>query len=120
MIKVILERHCHPDKAAELENLLVDLRTKAVQQRGYVSGETLRSVDDPSYWLVISTWLDIDLWKAWETSAERREIASRLEPLLTAREKVSIFSFVWEACWWPPDLQRFDRVAKPQAKLRAP
>ena len=113
MIKVIIERHCRPDKAAEMESALVDLRTKAVQKRGYVSGETLRSIDDPSHWLVISTWLDIDLWTAWETSAERREIASRLEPLLVAPEKASIFSFVWEACWWPQNLQRYDRVVKP-------
>lgn len=112
MIKIIIERHGQPDKAAEMESLLVDLRTKAVQQRGYVSGETLRSIDDPSHWLVISTWLNIELWKAWETSAERREIASRLEPLLAAPEKASIFSFVWEACWWPPDLQRYNKVAK--------
>ncbi|MBM4463598.1 MAG: antibiotic biosynthesis monooxygenase [Chloroflexi bacterium] len=112
MIKVIIERRCQPDKAAELESVLVELRTKAVQQRGYVSGETLRSIDNPSHWLVISTWLDIDLWKAWETSPERQEIAHRLEPLLAAPEKASIFSFVWEACWWPPNLQQHKKAVK--------
>jgi quinol monooxygenase YgiN len=103
MIKVIIERHCSAEKAAEMESVLTDLRTQAVQQRGYVSGETLRSADDPSHWLVISSWLDADLWKAWEASPERQEIMARLRPLLAAPEKASVFSFVWEACWWPPE-----------------
>ena len=106
MIKVIIERHCHPDKAAELESLLVDLRSKAIQQRGYVSGETLRSVDDPSHWLVISTWLDADLWREWESSLERQGITGSLDPLLSAPQKASVFSFVWEGCWWPPPEQK--------------
>lgn len=103
MIRVIIERHCQPDKAAELEELLVDLRTKATQQRGYVSGETLRSIEDPSRWLVISSWLDAELWQAWESSPERQEIVRKVDPLLTTPEKVSVFAFVWEACWWPTE-----------------
>ena len=93
MIRVIIERHCQPGKQAEMESLLVELRTKAMRQRGYISGETLQSVDDPLLWLVISTWTDADLWRMWETMPERREILSEIEPLLTAPEKVSIFSF---------------------------
>ena len=93
MVRVIIERRCRPDKVAEMESLLVALRGMAMGQRGYISGETLRSVDDPSLWLVISTWVDADLWKEWEAMPERREIASNMEPLLVAPEKVSIFSF---------------------------
>ena len=101
MVRIIIERRCKPDHEEELEGLLVDLRTKAMQQRGYVSGETLRSVDDPSLWLVLSTWLDVNLWKAWEASPERQEITGKIEALLAAPEKVSSFSFVWEASSWP-------------------
>jgi len=99
MVKIIIERRCKPNKDTELESLLVELRTKAIHQRGYVSGETLRSADDPSLWLVISTWLDVNLWKAWEASPERQETISKIELLLTIPEKVSIFSFVWNSCW---------------------
>ena len=99
MVRIIIERRCKPNKETELESLLIDLRTKAIQQQGYVSGETLRSVDDPSLWLVISTWLDADLWKAWEAGPERQEVIRKVEPLLITPEKVSVFSFVWNACW---------------------
>lgn len=93
MVRVIIERHCQPGKQAEMESLSVELRTKAMRQRGYISGETLQSVDDPLLWLVISTWTDVDLWRMWETMPERRETLSKIEPLLAAPEKVSIFSF---------------------------
>jgi len=93
MVRVIIERHCQPGKQAEMESLLVELRTKAMRQRGYISGETLQSVDDPLLWLVISTWTDADLWRMWETMPERRETLSKIEPVLAAPEKVSIFSF---------------------------
>lgn len=99
MVRVVVERHCKPDKDEELERLLVELRSTVVKQRGYVSGETLRSIEDPSFWLVLSTWLDVNLWEAWEASAERQEVNKSVEPLLTQPEKVSVFSFVWEASW---------------------
>ena len=91
MVRVIIERRSKPNKEVELESLLIELRTKAIQQRGYVSGETLRSMEDPSL------WLDVNLWKAWEASPERQEIIGKMEPLLTVPEKVSIFSFIWNA-----------------------
>lgn len=93
MVRVIIERRCQPNKEAELEKLLVELRSKVVRQRGYISGETLRSVDDPSLWLVIATWLDAELWKAWESSPERQEVVTKIEQLLVAPAKASVFSF---------------------------
>ena len=94
MVRIIIERRCQQGKEAELEKLLMELRLSATKQRGYVSGETLRSVDDPSLWLVISTWTDAELWKAWKTMVERLEIASKIKPLLVAPEKTSVFDFV--------------------------
>lgn len=94
MIRVIIERHCRPDKESEIENLLIELRTKAMQQRGFISGETLKSADDPMLWLVISTWTDDDTWKAWENSQIRCEIMSRMEPLMFVPEKTSVFNFI--------------------------
>jgi len=94
MIRVIVERHCRPDKEAELEKLLVELRCMAMKQRGYISGETLRSVVDPSLWLVISTWTDTDMWNKWKTLVDRLEIARKIDPLLAVSEKISVFTFV--------------------------
>lgn len=92
MVRVIIERRAKPGREAELENVFIDLRIKAMKAAGYVSGETLQSVDDPSSWLVVSTWIDANHWEAWKNSRERREILSKLEPLLSAPEKISVFT----------------------------
>jgi heme-degrading monooxygenase HmoA len=110
MVRVIIERHCRPGKEAELENLLVELRGKAIAQRGYVSGETLRSMDEPSLWLVLSTWLDVDLWRIWENSPQREDIDRRMQPLLTGPPKTSVYTFVWNACWYDDEGRRWDTV----------
>jgi antibiotic biosynthesis monooxygenase (ABM) superfamily enzyme len=94
MIRVIIERQCRVDKEAELARQLMELRTVAVKHRGYISGETLRSAIDPSRWVTISTWGDEDNWKSWEVLPDRCQITNKIEPMLTAPEKVSIFNFV--------------------------
>lgn len=94
MVKVIIERHCRGNKIVELGKVLTDLRIEAMRQHGYISGETLRAVDDPSLVLVTSTWAGADHWERWEASSERREIARKIAALLVAPEKVTVFNFI--------------------------
>lgn len=94
MVTVIIKRRCRPGKEADLEKAILELRGGAMQQRGYISGETLRSADDPSVWLVISTWTSADLWRTWENSHERREMESKMASLLIQPQEVSVFSLV--------------------------
>jgi len=84
MIRVIIERSFQPGEETELDNLLVELRSEAMSQPGYVSGATLWSLDDPSLWVVLSTWLDASLWKAWEANPERKEIEERIGRIASA------------------------------------
>jgi quinol monooxygenase YgiN len=93
MIKVIIERHCRPDKQTEIEKQLLSLRSTALDYQGYITGETLVSTADPSRWLVISTWEDIKSWKAWYESADRREVFDKITPLLCSPEKFTIYTF---------------------------
>jgi len=111
MIRVIIERRFQAGRETELENLLVELRSRAMAQPGYVSGETLRSLDDPSLWVVLSTWLDASLWKAWEASPERKEIEDRIGRIASAAAKVSAFSFVWKACWSENEAERWRSIS---------
>ncbi|MDM7999499.1 MAG: antibiotic biosynthesis monooxygenase family protein [Dehalococcoidia bacterium] len=120
MVRVVIERHFQKGKEAELEDLLVELRSRAMAQPGYVSGETLRSLQDPSLWVVLSTWLDVSQWKAWEASPERREIEDRIARIAKAPAKVSVFSFVWRACWSENEAERWHKAPSsgPEASTR--
>ena len=56
MIKVLLERSIKGKNVKEITRLLRMMRVLAMQQPGYISGETLHAVDDPNHYLVISSW----------------------------------------------------------------
>ena len=53
-VKIILRRKIAKDKEASLLPLLIQMRALATSQPGYISGETLRNMEDPEEVLVIS------------------------------------------------------------------
>ena len=89
MIKVIIERHIKGSES--LSPMLRQLRTAAMQQPGYVSGETLVSTEDSSSVVVISTWHSLDDWKAWETSEARAKLYQQVRPLLDEEPRVRTY-----------------------------
>jgi heme-degrading monooxygenase HmoA len=72
-IKVMIKRKWQVDKPEELLPLLATLRSAASEQPGYISGETLRSLDDPSDYVVISIWETVDNWKNSSGFSDRRK-----------------------------------------------
>ena len=91
-IKVIVKRKVAKGNEAELLPLLLELRTKATSRPGYISGETLRGVEDPEDCLVIGTWQSVENWKEWESNPEgpRSKIKS-MHSWEKKRNTVSIF-----------------------------
>ncbi|MFO7773869.1 MAG: antibiotic biosynthesis monooxygenase [Dehalococcoidia bacterium] len=94
MIKVIIERQFRQNEGPKAESVLIEMRSKALRAQGYVGGETLSSVEDPSVLLTISTWVDEASWKSWASSSERQEIARKIGSLTVSPEKVSVFRIV--------------------------
>ncbi len=92
-IRVLIERKIIFENEPSLNNLLMKLRGKAMLARGYISGETLRSLDDPNEYLVISTWNSLQDWKAWEADKERKEIQSEIDRLLRAPSIQRVFVY---------------------------
>ncbi|MBW2168941.1 MAG: antibiotic biosynthesis monooxygenase, partial [Deltaproteobacteria bacterium] len=60
---------------------------------GYISGETLRSIDNPEEYLVIGTWQSVDVWKAWQSSEERAEIQDKIDSLLGTKTEYGIYFY---------------------------
>ena len=46
-------------------------RKGAMKHPGYISSETLRSLDDPSIIVVVSMWQNKDAWETWKNSETR-------------------------------------------------
>jgi len=94
-VRILIERTVEPDRQDELLDLMKQLRAKAILRPGYISGESLISVDKPGMHLVISTWHSLHDWRAWENHPERLEIAAQIERLLTSPSKTSVFAEPW-------------------------
>ena len=92
MIRVMIERHCQPGKEKQLRDLLLELRSAGMRQPGYITGETLREADNPSVFMVISSWITLEAWKAWQTSRQRLLIEEMMEPLIKESRKVRVFT----------------------------
>jgi heme-degrading monooxygenase HmoA len=90
-VKIITQRTVSPEKQSDLHLLLRQLRMQAINQPGYITGETLISVDNPNTYVVISTWESLEDWKTWESNLRRREIQSKIELLLTTHSQMAVF-----------------------------
>ena len=90
-IRVLIERQVEAGQEPKLQHLLMDLRTKAMHAKGYISGETLRSLNDPNRFLVISNWSSIEEWKAWEADSERKKVQDELDRLLRSPETCTVY-----------------------------
>ena len=77
--KVIIKRRFIKGKKREIIALLRELRSGALQQPGYISGETLSSNENPQTLVVIGSWQDMDSWIAWRENDTRKTLERMLE-----------------------------------------
>jgi heme-degrading monooxygenase HmoA len=81
LIRVFIKRQIKEGKEMESFALVRKLRSVAMEQEGYISGETLVSTEAPRRIMVTSTWQSLENWTSWKESEERKKIDSRLEEL---------------------------------------
>lgn len=91
-VRVIIEREAKPGQEARLQLLMIQARTKALKTKGYISGETLRALDNPRQFVVLSNWNSAEDWNSWEKDSERIKLQLELEPLLTGKEKCTVYT----------------------------
>lgn len=90
-VKIIIERRFKEFPIQENFSVFDELRVNAMQQKGYISGETLINSDNKQEMVVISTWSDFDDFNAWSNSPKRAELESKLTPYLERLATVSSF-----------------------------
>jgi len=93
-VRIIIERRIKEGKEMDLAKLLLELRSRTVREKGYITGETLRDYEDPSTHIVISTWESAEDWKSWSNKKERLEIQSKIEELLSEPSKTKIYELI--------------------------
>lgn len=92
-IRVLMKRQVSDDKVETLRELTDNLRVLAMDQPGYISGETLKRVDQPGVSLVISKWKSQKAWKSWFKMPERASVQQKIDELLGVETEYEIYDY---------------------------
>jgi heme oxygenase (mycobilin-producing) len=86
-VQVLIRRKFVKEKAKAISPLLVELRSLAQTQQGYISSESLKCIDPPGEYeyLIRSTWNSLEQWKRWLNSEERAAIQRQID-VITGEE----------------------------------
>jgi len=90
-VKVLIKRRFQEGKAMEVFALLNRIRVEAMNQTGYVTGETLVGYEDPQKILIISMWQSADDWFKWKEDPIRRVNEAKLEGYLTQPTEYDVY-----------------------------
>lgn len=92
-VKILIKRSVPADKAPQLIPLFQQLRMLAMRQPGYISGETLQSVDNSGEYIVISTWKSVEYWQQWATSQTRMQLQQQIDAALNEKTEYGIYQY---------------------------
>lgn len=92
-VEILIRRNFIAKKANEVAPLMVKLRSLALTQTGYISGESLRCIDPPgeNEYLVRSTWRSAEDWKNWLNSEVRTGIQKQIDVITGEKTDYKIY-----------------------------
>jgi heme-degrading monooxygenase HmoA len=91
-VKIFIKRKMQDQQSVELTLLLKKLRTLALGQPGYISGETLNRIDKKDKCMVIGTWRSLEDWNNWVNNPKRIEVQTEIDKLLGAETEYAMYS----------------------------
>ena len=90
-VKVLIERTVRKGYDPYVWNMLRALRSEALHQKGYLYGETWRSIQNPRVLVNVSTWGTREHWDVWSATPFKQKMEERLVPMLTKPSRVQVF-----------------------------
>ncbi len=91
-VKILIKRKFKEEHFQAASRLLINHRSGAMKQPGYISSETLHSLDDPSQIAVVSMWQTIEDWEAWESSDTRKASEAEFKEYLVGQTEYEHYS----------------------------
>ena len=78
-VKILIKRKFKEEHFQAASRLLINHRSGAMKQPGYISSETWHNLDDPGQIVVMSMWQTREAWEAWKQSETRKANESEFE-----------------------------------------
>jgi len=91
LVKVLITRRIKQGSEVDVLVTLSSLRARAMDQPGYISGETLVGHEDPRKLIVISTWDSLEHWLQWKDDPSRTQVEALLDPHLLEPTSYEVF-----------------------------
>jgi len=92
-VVILIKRTVPEDKVKKALPLFRQLRRLCLDRPGYISGATLRRLDKPDEYLVISTWQLLEDWKKWQTSEKRKEVQAEIRSLIGDNIEYEVYDY---------------------------
>ena len=77
--KILIKRKFLKGKSNQVRAIMNNMRTGAMAQPGYISGETLMDHENPDNKAVLCTWQSLEDWLNWKEKPERKQFDAMLE-----------------------------------------
>jgi heme-degrading monooxygenase HmoA len=92
-VQILIQRKVIKEKATEIASLMVELRSLARAQPGYMSSESLKCIDPPGEeeYLIRSTWQSHEDWKKWQHSGERVAIQKKIDAITGEKTRYRVY-----------------------------
>lgn len=74
-----------------VEPILMQLRSHAMQYPGYIGAENLVSEEDFSVVVMISTWETLENWKAWVESRRTRDLLRQAKTVVMQAARITAY-----------------------------
>ncbi len=81
----------HGVDAKVLLPLIIELRSLAVRQSGYISGETFFNLDRPEECVVIGRWTSLKHWQQFKKNPLRSELIEKIEKHLDEKAEYNFY-----------------------------
>jgi heme-degrading monooxygenase HmoA len=91
-IKILIKRKFKGANMRAASRLLINNRTGAMKQPGYISSESWRSLDDTSQVAVVSMWENIEAWESWKNSETRLANEAEFKDYLVGQTEFEYYS----------------------------
>lgn len=83
----------------DLEPILLQLRSHAMQYPGFLSAENLVSDEDFSIVLMISTWEKIENWKTWVESRRTQDLIRQAKEVVIESARITTYRIMPTVDW---------------------
>ncbi len=90
MIRVIIERFIAESLESNYEVTAKQTLQKAIQAPGFISGESLKDIQNKRHRVVLCNWRSLQDWQVWLSSPERKGMMDELNLMLEKTEKVTV------------------------------